>query len=88
MQGMLGTTNGSTMETTPHHATIINRQSPNKQTTRADQDRRSMTEISKFDPDHDWLGPLVLKRLYVTRQVVDLKDKQLGDFPIWHMIFE
>lgn len=75
------------METTPH-ATIINRRSPNKQTTRADQDRRLMATVNSFDSNHDWLGPLKIKGIQVTRQAVDTISKQQQHFPIWECSFE
>lgn len=75
------------MEATPH-VTIINRRSPNAQNSRADQDRRLVAEINKYNCDHDWLGPLTIKGVKVSRQVLDLTTKQLDHFTLWEMVLQ
>ncbi|CDH50647.1 predicted protein [Lichtheimia corymbifera JMRC:FSU:9682] len=87
VQGMLQGSSDLDMEATPH-ITLINRRSPNAQNSRADQDRRLITEISKFDNAHDWLGPLKIKSLQLSRQVINLKTKEQEHFALWEMSFE
>lgn len=84
---MLQGSSGFHMETTPH-ITIINRKTPKAPTTKEDQDVQLINAISSFSIDHDYLGLLTITDIQVTRQVIDLKTKDLKHFPIWRMAFE